>query len=181
MEIKTVGIVGAGTMGNGIAQVFAASGYSVKLRDVGVAPLERGMGNIRKSLGKLVEKARLSQEDSDAALGRISTTTELADLADCDLVVEAIFENYDAKAAVFKELDGLLAPEAAVLYGHAAGETDTVAGLVDSLALALHYDGRMETLEEWLGWFGDDELRRYPALAVYGAWLRVLTGRQRVR
>jgi LuxR family transcriptional regulator, maltose regulon positive regulatory protein len=67
--------------------------------------------------------------------------------------------------------------EAAVVYGHAAGETDTVAGLVDTLALPLHYDGRMETLDEWLGWFGDDELRRYPALAVDGAWVRALTGR----
>jgi LuxR family transcriptional regulator, maltose regulon positive regulatory protein len=67
--------------------------------------------------------------------------------------------------------------EAAVVYGHAAGETDTVAGLVDALALPLCYDGRMETLEEWLGWFSDDELVRYPALALYGAWLRVLTGR----
>ena len=68
-------------------------------------------------------------------------------------------------------------PEAAVVYGHAAGETDTVAGLVDALALPLHYDGRIETLEEWLGWFSDDELRRYPALAVFGAWVRALTGR----
>ena len=67
--------------------------------------------------------------------------------------------------------------EAAVIYGHAAGEADTVAGLVDALALPVYYDGRMETLEEWLGWFSDDELVRYPALAVYGAWLRVLTGR----
>jgi LuxR family transcriptional regulator, maltose regulon positive regulatory protein len=67
-------------------------------------------------------------------------------------------------------------PEAAVVYGHAAGEIDTVAGLVDGLALALHYDGRLETLEEWLGWFGDDELARYPALAVEAAWVRALTG-----
>ncbi len=67
--------------------------------------------------------------------------------------------------------------EAAVLYGHAAGETDSVAALVDALALPLHYDGRMATLEEWLGWFSDEELNRYPALAVFGAWVRVLTGR----
>ena len=67
--------------------------------------------------------------------------------------------------------------EAAVVYGRAAGETDTVAGLIDALALPVHYDGRMETLEEWLGWFSDDELRRYPALAVLGAWVRALTGR----
>jgi LuxR family transcriptional regulator, maltose regulon positive regulatory protein len=68
-------------------------------------------------------------------------------------------------------------PEAAVVYGHAARETDAIAGLVDALALPLYNDGRMETLEEWLGWFGNEELRRYPALAVEGAWLRVLTGR----
>jgi LuxR family transcriptional regulator, maltose regulon positive regulatory protein len=67
--------------------------------------------------------------------------------------------------------------EAAVIYGHAAGETDTVAGMVDGLALRLHYDGRMETLQEWLAWFGDDDLRRYPALAVEAAWIRALTGR----
>ena len=67
--------------------------------------------------------------------------------------------------------------EAAVLYGHAAGETDTVAGLIDALALPLYYDGRMATLDEWLDWFSDEELARYPALAVYGAWFRVLTGR----
>ena len=69
--------------------------------------------------------------------------------------------------------------EAAVVYGHAAGDKDTVAGLVDAVALGLYYDGRMETLEEWLGWFSDDDLVRYPALAVYGAWLRVLTGGRR--
>jgi LuxR family transcriptional regulator, maltose regulon positive regulatory protein len=67
--------------------------------------------------------------------------------------------------------------EAAVVYGHAAGETDAIAGLVDGLALTLHYDGRMETVEEWLGWFDEDDLRRYPALAVEAAWVRALTGR----
>ena len=68
-------------------------------------------------------------------------------------------------------------PEAAVVYGHAAGETDAVAALVDALALPTHYDGRMETLDGWLRWFSEDDLRRYPALAVEGAWLRALTGR----
>ena len=68
-------------------------------------------------------------------------------------------------------------PEAAVVYGHRAGELDTVAGLVDALALPLYSDGRMATVEEWLAWFGDDELVRYPALAVFGAWFRALTGR----
>jgi 3-hydroxybutyryl-CoA dehydrogenase len=112
MAINKVGVVGAGTMGNGIAQVFAASGFQVKMRDVGQAPLDRAMAAIQKSLGKLVEKGKLSAEDSEAAVRRITTTTELSDLGDCDLVVEAIFENFDAKAAAFRELDGLLAPEA---------------------------------------------------------------------
>ncbi len=112
MEIKTVGVVGAGTMGNGIAQVFATAGFAVKLRDVGEAPLERGISNIRKSLAKFVEKGKMTQDENDAALGHITTTTELSDLSTCDLVVEAIFENYEIKAAVFKELDGMLGPDA---------------------------------------------------------------------
>ena len=67
--------------------------------------------------------------------------------------------------------------EAAVVFGHAAGDTDAIAGLVDGLALTVHYDGRMETLEEWLGWFDDDDFRRYPALAVEAAWVWALSGR----
>jgi LuxR family maltose regulon positive regulatory protein len=68
-------------------------------------------------------------------------------------------------------------PEEAIAYGHAAGETSIVAGLVDALTLSAYYDGRMETVENWLSWFSDDELTNYPALAVYGAWIRALTGR----
>lgn len=112
MEIGKVGVVGAGTMGNGIAQVFAASGFPVRMRDVGQAQLDRGISTIQKSLGKFVEKGKLSAEDGQAALARIETTTELGDMADCDLVVEAIFENFDAKATAFRELDALLKPDA---------------------------------------------------------------------
>jgi LuxR family maltose regulon positive regulatory protein len=68
-------------------------------------------------------------------------------------------------------------PEEAIAYAHAAGATDTLAGLLDSLVLPLHYDGRTETVDDWLRWFTDDDLMRYPALAVYGAWIRALTGR----
>jgi 3-hydroxybutyryl-CoA dehydrogenase len=91
-------------MGNGIAQVFAASGFPVRMRDVGQAQLDRGISTIQKSLGKFVEKGKLSAEDGQAALARIETTTELGDMADCDLVVEAIFENFDAKATAFRSL-----------------------------------------------------------------------------
>jgi LuxR family maltose regulon positive regulatory protein len=86
-----------------------------------------------------------------------------------------IVSELNRRAMAWCTANGL--PEAAVVYGHAAGETDTVAGLVDTLTMPLHYDGRMETVEEWLSWFSDDELVRYPALAVYGAWFRALTGR----
>ena len=112
MNIGKVGVVGAGTMGNGIAQVFSSSGFEVVMRDVGQAQLDRGLVGIQKSLGKFVEKGKLSQEDSEAALGRITTTTDLSDMKECDLVVEAIFENFDAKASAFRELDSLLGPEA---------------------------------------------------------------------
>ena len=112
MKIERVGIVGGGTMGNGIAQVFAVSGYKVRLRDVGQPQIDRAVSTIQKSLAKFVEKGKLDQEASQAALTRIETTTELGDLADCDLVIEAIFENFDAKSAAFKELDTLLGSEA---------------------------------------------------------------------
>lgn len=111
MEVHKVGVLGAGTMGNGIAQVFAASGFEVLMRDVGQMPLERGYSAIQKSLGKFVEKGKLSAEEGEAALSRIATTTELRDLAGCDLIVEAIFENFEAKSAAFVELDGLLPAE----------------------------------------------------------------------
>jgi len=112
MQIERVGIVGGGTMGNGIAQVFALSGYKVRLRDVGQPQIDRAVSTIQKSLAKFVEKGKLDQEASQAALTSIETTTELGDLADCDLVIEAIFENFDAKSAAFKELDALLGPDA---------------------------------------------------------------------
>lgn len=111
MEIHKVGVLGAGTMGNGIAQVFAASGFEVLMRDVGQVPLERGLSAIQKSLGKFVEKGKLGDDERDAALSRITTTTELSDLGGCDLIVEAIFENFEAKSSAFRELDGLLPGE----------------------------------------------------------------------
>jgi 3-hydroxybutyryl-CoA dehydrogenase len=81
------------------------------MRDVGQAPIDRGMAGIKKSLAKYVEKSRITSEESEASLSRIRTTVDLSDLADCDLVIEAIFENFDAKAAAFRELDAMLAHE----------------------------------------------------------------------
>ncbi|MGZ3496536.1 MAG: 3-hydroxyacyl-CoA dehydrogenase family protein [Vulcanimicrobiaceae bacterium] len=113
-EIRKVGVCGAGLMGNGIAQIAASSGFDVVLMEVAQAPLQRGVAAITKSLDKFVEKEKLSKADRDAALARITATTQVKDLKDCDLVVEAIVENVDAKVNLFKQLDELLAPHAII-------------------------------------------------------------------
>jgi len=113
-EIRKVGVCGAGLMGNGIAQTAASAGFDVVLMEVADEPLQRGMKTIAKSLEKFVEKQKLSQEERDATYGRIKATTSVADLKDCDLVIEAIVENVDIKTNLFQQLDDLLAPHAII-------------------------------------------------------------------
>ena len=107
MEIKKVGVVGCGLMGHGIAQICAQAGWDVVVRDVDEAQLEKGVGKIEKQLGRAVEKGKLEQADADAVRARLQTTTDYADLADCDLVIEAITEDLDAKLELWRELDGV--------------------------------------------------------------------------
>jgi len=102
---ERVGVIGAGLMGGGIAQVSAAAGYDVVVRDVTPEALERGLSAIRASYAKLAEKGRMTQDDVDAALARITTTTELDGVADADIVVEAVFESLEVKSGVFRDLD----------------------------------------------------------------------------
>ena len=111
MEIKKIGVVGAGTMGNGIAQVAAQIGCEVIMRDIEDAFVERGMKNIEKFLSKSVEKGKLEASEKDAILGRIKGTTDMGDLKDVDFVVEAVIEDLELKKKVFKELDELCRPE----------------------------------------------------------------------
>jgi 3-hydroxybutyryl-CoA dehydrogenase len=111
MTISTVGVIGAGTMGSGIAQSFAQAGFTVRLVDVSAAMLERARGTIEKSLAKFVEKGKLSAADKGAVLGRLSTATALSTLADVDYVVEAIVEDAAAKRTLFSTLDTLVRPE----------------------------------------------------------------------
>jgi 3-hydroxybutyryl-CoA dehydrogenase len=113
-EIHTVGVCGAGLMGSGIAQACAAAGFSVVLMEIAQEPLARGESGIVKSLDKFVEKGKLSKAARDATVARITATTELSDLRPCDLVVEAIVENVETKAALFHRLDELLAPHAII-------------------------------------------------------------------
>jgi len=111
-EIKKVGVCGAGLMGHGIAQVSATAGYDVVLREVDEGTLAKGIGRIEKQLARAVEKGKSSQEDADAVRGRIQGTTDYADLADCDLVIEAITENLDKKLEMWREVDAVVKPEA---------------------------------------------------------------------
>ena len=109
--IRKVGVLGAGLMGSGIAEVAAKSGYATVVREVSEELGAKGLGRIDASLGKAVEKGKLAAADRDAARGRLSTTTSLADLADCDIVIEAIIENLDLKKETYRELDRLCKPE----------------------------------------------------------------------
>ena len=110
-EIKRIGVVGAGQMGNGIAHVAALAGSSVSLSDVGSEAIERGMATIQSNLARMVRKEKISQEDADAAIGRISTGCELSIHADADLVVEAATENPEIKFQIFRELDSVVGDE----------------------------------------------------------------------
>jgi 3-hydroxybutyryl-CoA dehydrogenase len=111
MEIKRVGVIGAGTMGNGIAHVFARSGFSVVLCDVEQRFLDRGIATITKNLDREVAKEKISEADKAAALRNIQPVTERAKLADCDFVIEAATEKYEIKTEIFRDLDRLTRPE----------------------------------------------------------------------
>jgi 3-hydroxybutyryl-CoA dehydrogenase len=110
VEIRTIGVVGAGTMGHGIAQVAAGSGFPVVLVDVVPEALERGMGGIRLGFERAVAKGRMSEEERAAALGRVQASRELAALAGCELIVEAVVELVEVKRQVMADLDRLCPP-----------------------------------------------------------------------
>jgi 3-hydroxybutyryl-CoA dehydrogenase len=112
MAIETIGVVGAGTMGNGIAQAFAVAGHAVTMTDVGQPQVDRGLKAIDGSLERLVKKEKMSPGDKAAALGRIKTSTDVAALKGCDLLVEAATENLELKLKIFAQLDALAKPDA---------------------------------------------------------------------
>ena len=107
MEIKTMGVVGAGQMGGGITQVAAVSGFDVIMSDIKDEFVQRGLNVISKSLDRFVKKGKMTQADKDAALGRIKGTTDLADMKEADFVVEAATENEGLKLGIFRDLDGI--------------------------------------------------------------------------
>ena len=139
--IQRIGVVGAGTMGNGIAQVFAQGGFVVRLADAVPAALERARINIERSLAKFVDKGRLTSADRDATLAHLSVGTNLDDLGDVDYVIEAIAEQVEAKVAVFKRLDAIARPHV-VLASNTSSISITVLGAATSRpdrVLGMHF------------------------------------------
>ncbi len=128
MKIKTVGVIGAGTMGNGIVQVCAAAGLKVIMQDIGEAQVERGLSTIVGSLDRLIKKEKISAADKDATLTNIETTTSLAELADIDIVIEAATENEALKLDIFTQLDKLCKPEAILASNTSSISLTKIAG-----------------------------------------------------
>jgi 3-hydroxybutyryl-CoA dehydrogenase len=112
VEINKVGVLGCGLMGHGIAQICAQAGWDVVVREIDQDPLDKGLGKIEKQLGRAVEKGKMDQADADAVRARIEGTLDYGDLADCDLVIEAITEDLEAKLEMWREVDGIVKDEA---------------------------------------------------------------------
>lgn len=140
-EIDSIGVIGAGTMGSGIAQVAATNGFDVVMRDIKTEFVENGFDTIEDSLDRFVGKEKMSREEADEVLSNITGTTELDDLADCDFVVEAAVENMDIKQDIFAELDDVL-PENVVLATNTSTlSITTIASVTDreSQIVGLHF------------------------------------------
>ena len=127
MAIQRIAVLGAGQMGNGITQVAAAAGYDVIMIDIEQEYVDKGLATIQRSLTKLVSKERMSQEDADATLARISLATDRSVCADCDLVVEAVPEILDLKTSIFAELDGICKPETILASNTSSISISTIA------------------------------------------------------
>jgi len=141
VSIQRVGVVGAGTMGNGIAQVFAQAGFDVRLVDAAAGALDRARSSIEKSLAKLVAKGRVTGEERDATLGRLTTGTNIDALADGDYIVEAIFEDRQAKLSLFARLDQLTRPDV-ILSSNTSSISITTLGAATNRAdrvLGMHF------------------------------------------
>jgi 3-hydroxybutyryl-CoA dehydrogenase len=141
MEVRRVGVVGLGTMGAGIAQVCVQAGVETVGREVNEELAERARERIAHYLGRGVEKGRLTPEEKDGALARLTTTTELVDLAGCELVVEAVVEELDAKRQLFRELEDVVGPEAVLATNTSALSVTEIASATErpDRVVGLHF------------------------------------------
>jgi 3-hydroxybutyryl-CoA dehydrogenase len=128
---SSIAVVGAGLMGSGIAQVSAAAGHDVVLRDVTDAALTRGLNGIRDSYARFVAKGKMTQDEMDAALARITTTTDLGAASGADIIVEAVFEQLEIKEAVFRELDKIAKPGAVLATNTSAIPITRIAAVTE--------------------------------------------------
>ncbi|EMA36197.1 3-hydroxyacyl-CoA dehydrogenase family protein [Halococcus hamelinensis] len=140
-SISTVGVVGAGTMGNGIAQVAATAGYDVVMRDIEDEFVDRGLDAIESSLDRLVGSEKLSEKESESARDRVTGTTDLDALADCDLVVEAAVENMEIKQDVFADLDEVVPEDVVLATNTSTLSVTSIASATDrpDLVVGLHF------------------------------------------
>jgi 3-hydroxybutyryl-CoA dehydrogenase len=162
-SIDRIGVVGAGTMGSGIAQVAATNGYDVVMRDVETDLVEEGFETIDESLSRLVDGDALDREAADAARERIEGTTDLADLADCDLLVEAVVENMDVKRDVFGDLDETVDEDVVLATNTSTLSITSIASATDrpELVVGLHFMNPvpvMDGVEVVVGERTDDEV-----------------------
>jgi 3-hydroxybutyryl-CoA dehydrogenase len=136
VDVRKVGVVGLGTMGAGIAQVSVTAGYETVGREIIEEVAERGRATIERYLGRGVEKGRMTEDERDAALRRLHLTTDLSDLSDCDVVIEAVLEELPLKREVFAELDRVTRPDAVLA-------TNTSALSVTEIARATEHPERV--------------------------------------
>ena len=141
MEVKTIGVVGAGQMGSGIAQVAAAAGYQVIMSDIKEEFTQRGLDTIASSLERLVKKEKLGTQDKEDILGRIRTTLDLADMAGADFVVEAATENLELKLGIFRQLDQVCGPEVILASNTSSISITKIAGSTGrpELVIGMHF------------------------------------------
>ncbi|EMA30426.1 3-hydroxyacyl-CoA dehydrogenase family protein [Haloarcula japonica] len=139
--VDTVGVVGAGTMGNGIAQVTATAGYDVVMRDVSEELVAAGFEEIQSSFGTLVARDTVTEQEVEAATARITGTTEMDDLADADLVIEAVTEDMDIKQSVFGDLDAVCGPDTVLASNTSTLSITTIASVTErpEQVLGLHF------------------------------------------
>ena len=162
-SLDSIGVVGAGTMGSGIAQVAAVAGYDVIMRDIEQEYVDNGFETIEGSLNRLVERDSLSADEADAAQDRITGTTELADLTDADLVVEAAVENLDIKQDIFVDLDEIVKEDAVLATNTSTLSITTIASATDrqDSVVGIHFMNPvpiMEGVEIVVGERTDDEV-----------------------